>query len=422
VRARAAALLAALLAATALVVGLGASPAAAATSGPVLFGTVTAADKGVAGVKITASNDTGFSGAATTDATGAWEIKTPKSGTYKVVLDEATLPDGVALAPDSGNTRTVNAFLGKVRIQFPTGDGVVETTSKWEQAVQLTVDGLLLGLILALSAVGLSLIYGTTGLTNFAHGELLTLGAVSTYVFNNLLHIPLVLAAALALITCAILGSFQDRLLWRKLRKRGTGLIAMLVVSIGFGIFVRYVILFFFGGNTVQYAEYSGQAGIQIGVVSITPKAMIGGAVAIIAILLCIYWLLRTKMGKASRAVADNPALASASGIDVERVINVVWILGATMAALAGVLLGMTQGVNWFMGFQILLLVFAGVTVGGLGTAFGALLGSLLIGLLINLSTLFVPPELKSVSALVILILVLIVRPQGLLGRRERIG
>lgn len=195
-----------------------------------------------------------------------------------------------------------------------------------------------------------------------------------------------------------------------------------MVVSIGLGIFVRYVILFFFGGNTVQYADYSGQAGIQIGVVSITPKAMIGGTVAIIAILLCIYWLLRTKMGKASRAVSDNPALASASGIDVERVINVVWILGATMAALAGVLLGMTQGVNWFMGFQILLLVFAGVTVGGLGTAFGALLGSLLIGLLINLSTLFVPPELKSVSALVILILVLIVRPQGLLGRRERIG
>ena len=186
--ARAAAVLAALLAAAALLVGWGASPASATTSGPVLFGTVTSDDKGVAGVKISATNDSGFSGEATTDAAGAWEIKTPESGTYTVVLDEATLPDGVALTADSGNTRTVNAFLGKVRIQFPTGESTVQTTSKAEQAVQLTVDGLLLGLILALAAVGLSLIYGTTGLTNFAHGELVTVGALAAYFYSCLLY------------------------------------------------------------------------------------------------------------------------------------------------------------------------------------------------------------------------------------------
>ena len=127
-------------------------------------------------------------------------------------------------------------------------------------------------------------------------------------------------------------------------------------------------------------------------------------------------------MGKASRAVADNPALASASGIDVERVINVVWVLGAALAALSGILLALGQGVNWQMGFSILLLIFAGVTLGGLGTAFGALVGSLVVGLLIQLSTLFVPPELKNVGALVILIVILLVRPQGILGRRERVG
>ena len=190
VRARAAAVLAALLAAATLILGWGAGPASASTSGPVLFGTVTSGDKGVAGVKISASNDSGFSGEATTDAAGAWEIKTPESGTYTVVLDEATLPDGVALTADSGNTRTVNAFLGKVRIQFPTGESTVQTTSKAEQAVQLTVDGLLLGLILALAAVGLSLIYGTTGLTNFAHGELVTVGALAAYFYSAVLQHP----------------------------------------------------------------------------------------------------------------------------------------------------------------------------------------------------------------------------------------
>jgi len=422
VRARAAAVLAALLAAAFLIVGWGAGPASASTSGPVLFGTVTSNDKGVAGVKITASNDAGFSGEATTDAKGAWEIKTPKSGTYTVVLDEATLPDGVSLAPDSGNTRTVNAFLGKVRIQFPTGDGVVETTSKAEQAIQLTVDGLLLGLILALAAVGLSLIYGTTGLTNFAHGEMVTIGALAAYFYSAVLSVPFILAAGLALITCAVFGALQDKLLWKQLRRRGTGLIAMLVVSIGLAIFVRYLFLFFFGGGTQQFPEYSAQAGLQLGPLAITPKAIIGALAAIIAILATIYWLLRTRMGKASRAVADNPALASASGIDVERVINTVWILGATLAALAGILVGLTSGVSWNMGQQILLLIFAAVTVGGLGTAFGALLGSIIVGLLIQLSTLFIPPELKSVGALVILIVILLVRPQGLLGRRERIG
>ena len=127
-------------------------------------------------------------------------------------------------------------------------------------------------------------------------------------------------------------------------------------------------------------------------------------------------------MGKASRAVADNPALASASGIDVERVINVVWIFGATLAAFGGILLALNRGVNWQMGFQILLLIFAGVTVGGLGTAFGALVGCLLVGVLIEVSTLFVPPELKSLGALAILIVVLLIRPQGILGRRERVG
>jgi len=414
--------LAALLAAAALLVGWGASPASATTSGPVLFGTVTSDDKGVAGVKISATNDSGFSGEATTDAAGAWEIKTPESGTYTVVLDEATLPDGVALTADSGNTRTVNAFLGKVRIQFPTGESTVQTTSKAEQAVQLTVDGLLLGLILALAAVGLSLIYGTTGLTNFAHGELVTVGALAAYFYSAVLHIPFILSALLALITCAVLGALQDKILWKQLRRRGTGLIAMLVVSIGLAIFVRYLFLFFFGGGTQQFPEYSAQAGLQFGPLSITPKAIIGAIAAIMAILATIYWLLRTRMGKASRAVSDNPALASASGIDVERVINTVWILGATLAALAGILIGLTSGVSWNMGQQILLLIFAAVTVGGLGTAFGALLGSIIVGLLIQLSTLIIPPELKSVGALIILIVILLVRPQGLLGRRERIG
>jgi branched-chain amino acid transport system permease protein len=127
-------------------------------------------------------------------------------------------------------------------------------------------------------------------------------------------------------------------------------------------------------------------------------------------------------LGKASRAVADNPALAAASGIDVERVINVVWILGAVLAGYAGVMMGLNQGVQFIMGSDTLLLIFAAVTLGGLGTAFGAIVGSMIVGLFIQLSTLIIPTELKYVGALAVLIIILLVRPQGIMGRKERIG
>jgi branched-chain amino acid transport system permease protein len=120
--------------------------------------------------------------------------------------------------------------------------------------------------------------------------------------------------------------------------------------------------------------------------------------------------------------VSDNPALAAASGIDVDRVIRVVWISGAVLAGLAGILLGLAQGINFQMGFQILLLIFAAVTLGGLGTAYGALVGSIVVGLFISVSTLWIPVELKNVGALGILIVILLVRPQGILGRAQRVG
>jgi branched-chain amino acid transport system permease protein len=302
------------------------------------------------------------------------------------------------------------------------GSGATGGSSTFDRFLQLTVDGLVFGLVIALAAIGLSLVYGTTQLVNFSHGELVTLGALSAYFFSSILGLPFILAAAMAVLVCGVFGGLQDGLLWRRLRKRGTGLIAMLVVSIGFGILVRYIYLFFFGGNTRQFNTYVGQAGINIGPVLITPKAIVGSLIAIFFLLLAAFWLLKTKNGKASRAISDNPALASASGIDVERVINRVWIYGAALAALSGILYSLSTGVSWIQGYQLLLLIFAGVTVGGLGTAFGAIVGSLIVGVLIQVSTLVVPPELKNVGALVILIVILMVRPQGILGRRERVG
>jgi branched-chain amino acid transport system permease protein len=133
-------------------------------------------------------------------------------------------------------------------------------------------------------------------------------------------------------------------------------------------------------------------------------------------------FLNKTRMGKAMRAVSDNRDLSESSGIDVQRVIRFVWILAGGLAGIGGVFIGLSEQVSWNIGFRILLLLFAAVILGGLGTAYGALVGALIVGIGIQVSTLFIPTELKNVGALVLLIAVLIVRPEGILGKKERVG
>lgn len=376
----------------------------------------------VVGVVFNVSNAEGFNETTESGTDGSWSVAVPGSGSYTVALDVGTLPEGITLTNPDRATLTVTLLSNQKTVQFPTGEGSTGGESTLDRLLQLTVDGLVFGLVIALAGVGLSMIFGTTGLTNFAHGELVTFGAIATLILNNFFELPFVLAAAGAMLISGLFGALQDKVLWLQLRRKGVSLIAMLVVSIGLGIFLRYVYLFFLGGSTRQFNSFSGQAGIAIGPVDITPKIIIGSAVAILAILITLLWLGFSRTGKASRAIADNPALASASGINVERVINVVWTVGAALAGLAGVLYALSIGVSWLMGFQILLLVFAAVILGGLGTTVGALVGALIVGVLIQVSTLFIPTELKVVGALLIMIVILLVRPQGLLGRSERVG
>jgi branched-chain amino acid transport system permease protein len=401
------------------------SSAHAAETPTKLYGILTDKDGGaLSGVRISIAGPAGFAAEVTTGTDGAWEVPITTKGTFAATINEGDLPEGQALTDPTKVTIKANVFMLGVdlRLLFPIGPGV-EQASLLVRSAQLTVDGNILGLIIGLAALGLNLIFGTTGLTNFAHGEILTFAGLLTYFLSAIVKLPVLLAAPLAVVLSAfIAGYLQDKFLWKPLRKRGTGLIAMLVVSIGFAIFLRYFFLFIFGGDTRQLPQYAGQAGLELGPVNITPKSILTTVIGILFIIFATLWLLRTRMGKASRAVADNPALASASGIDVQKVILAVWVLGAALAGYAGVIVTINQGVSFLMGQDMLLLIFAAVTLGGLGTANGALVGSLIIGLFVQLSTLFIPTELKYVGALIVLILILIVRPQGILGRKERIG
>lgn len=398
---------------------------ASALEGPGITGKISdPAGKPLNGVSITLANDEN-SVTGVTDQNGQFEIAAPTAGKYLVTIDVSTLPEGISIA-DPGPQREIVFVQGPKVLIFNTqvGTSADQIIEKRDSKVpQLIVDGLLFGLTIALGAMGLNLIFGTTGLTNFSHGELLTFGAFTAWTLNYLVGINMLLAVPLSLIMSAFLwGWVQNRYLWKPLRRRGTGLMGMMIVSIGLALTLRYTALATFGGSPRNYNQYAAQPGLNIFGVAVTPKAIILAVIEIVVLAIVLYWLKNSKIGKATRAVRDNPDLASATGIDVERVISYVWTLGAFLAALAGVTIGINQDVSWRMGQILLLIMFASVTLGGLGTIYGALIGALTIGVLIQVSTLVIPTELKTVSALFVMILMLLFRPQGILGKKERVG
>lgn len=377
----------------------------------------------VEGVSIVAeATDGSFTETAISDAEGKWTIFLPNPGAYRVYVDQESLPDGVFVRDGYKSDIDVTINAGTQRtLLFPMGEDNRQVLSTSDKALQLTVEGLRFGLLLALASLGLSLIFGTTGLVNFAHGEMIAMGAIVAWALN-VNGVPLILATVIAVLATAFVAGFQEVGIWRPLRKRKTGLISMMIITIGMSIFARFLFQFLIGGDNKTYADYVVQDGIVLGPITLAPRDIWSMLIALIILIGVGLFVLHSRMGKAMRAVSDNPSLAAASGIDVNRVILFVWVMGGALAGLAGVLLGLSQQVKFEMGFDLLLLIFAGVILGGLGTAFGALAGSLVVGLFVTLSTLWIPPELKNVSALAVLILILLFRPQGILGRSERVG
>lgn len=388
-----------------------------------LRGTMSSAGEPLPGVDVTAESvDGSFSETVTTNQDGGWEIFVPQPGSYRVSIDPEQLPEGVEVREGTKSELTLSVSPSQQRaVLFAFGESGREVSTFVDQALQLTVEGLRFGLLLALAALGLSLIFGTTGLVNFAHGEMIALGAIIAWALNTN-GITFIWATLATVVLTGIIGGGQELGLWRPLRRRKTGLIAMMIVTIGLSIFARFLYLYFIGAQPRSYAQYVTQAGIQFGPISLAPRDIWSMVIALVVLVAVALALIFTKLGKAMRAVSDNPSLAAASGIDVNRVILFVWVTGGALAGLGGVLLGLSQQVKFDMGFDLLLLVFAGVILGGLGTAFGALVGSLVVGLFVTVSTLWIPSELKNVAALAVLILILLVRPQGILGRAERVG
>ncbi|KJQ55042.1 High-affinity branched-chain amino acid transport system permease protein LivH [Microbacterium sp. SA39] len=365
----------------------------------------------------------GFDAETVTDADGKWRLYVPEKDAFTLTVDESTLPEGVIVEGSSASQEVEFGLTGSKVVNLFLGEGVRETTSFVDQLVERLINGLNFGLLLALAAIGVSLIYGTTGLTNFAHAEMVTFGAVMAIIVGTTLAVPMWLTIPIVIVIGAAFGWVLDAGLWRPLRHKGIGIVPLMIVSIGLSLAIRYTFQFFMGGATTQLPGADSTKIPLFGAVSLSPVSLMSMGLSIVVLVGVAFWLLKTRVGKATRAISDNPGLAAASGINVDRVVRIVWMLSASLAALGGILWGYFRpGVRWDMGVHILLLIFAAVTLGGLGTAFGALVGALIVGILVEVSTLWIPSDLKYAGALAVLILILLVRPQGILGRKERLG
>tara|TARA_B100001057_G_scaffold78877_1_gene74030 strand:- start:3824 stop:4741 length:918 start_codon:yes stop_codon:yes gene_type:complete len=299
-------------------------------------------------------------------------------------------------------------------------------------------NGLLLGIIISVASVALSLLYGVTRIVNFAHGEIIALGAIATLFFSSPvdyrvlfldkfspLGLDFVISCFLAILICGLFGGLLEVFLFKPLRKKEVGNIAVLVVTIGLSVLVRHLYLLFATGR-VQNFPLELQRRQTYLFFDMTPRNLQVLIIGIVVMIIVGLLLTYTRLGKAMRAVRDSEELSSVSGINSDNIILLTWVSSSMLAGLAGIFQATINDVRWNMGFLILLLIFAGTVLGGIGTSFGAMVGGLMIGILVQVSV-GLPfmeghAEAKNAVALGIMILILLFRPQGIFGKKERIS
>jgi neutral amino acid transport system permease protein len=285
---------------------------------------------------------------------------------------------------------------------------------------QRGINGLSLGAIYALGAVGLTLVYGILKLVNFAHGDFLTFGAYMAYLVNVTWELPLVFGVAFAIVTTALLGVAIEKVMWGPMRSRGAGMLQLLLMAIGLAFVIRYGIQFIWG-TELRQLDVNRTDTVNFLDLRIGRTQLIVIVVGFITLIGTGLMLRATLLGKRMRALSDDLDLAETSGIDTSRVILYTWLFAAGLAGLAGVFAGAITQLQPELGFELLLPIFAAVVLGGIGNAFGALTAGIVLGVMIEWSTLFVTPGLKLAVGFIILIIVLIIRPEGIFGRARTV-
>lgn len=290
--------------------------------------------------------------------------------------------------------------------------------------LQQIVNGLVVGSVYALVALGYTMVYGILQLINFAHGEIVMIGALTALVTTKALTgidvppaLALIIAVFVAMIVCALAGMLIERVAYRPLRNAPR--LAPLITAIGVSILLQQLAILVFGRNYFSFPEIIPKTPIQIGVVTVTMNEIVI-FVASILLMAGLLWLVnKTKIGTAMRATAENQKVAGLMGIDINKIIAITFAIGSALGAIAGVMVASNYGqAHYYMGFMLGLKAFTAAVMGGIGNLWGAVAGGLILGLVENVGLIFVRGDYKDIFAFVVLVLVLIFRPQGLIGEK----
>lgn len=302
--------------------------------------------------------------------------------------------------------------------------------------IQHIADGVLVGSILSLGAIGLTMVMHMLRFANFSHAELLSIGAYSALVFDAIFSaiLPplaasigplsmtwaLSLAMIFALLVTALSALLIDRLVFRRVREKGSEL-SMVFASFGVAMIIRNAMGLIFGLGTHLYSKDIVFAVVlsRDPMILIKPDQVFALAAAL-AIMIALHLVLsRTTLGYALRAVAENPALAQVNGIRLSHMIALVWLVGGSLAAVAGVFYGLTNQINPMIGRDLVLPIFAAAIVGGIGSIYGAVLGGFIVGVAANMALTFLPSGYSPSVPFLIILAVLLIRPNGLFGEEQ---
>jgi branched-chain amino acid transport system permease protein len=282
------------------------------------------------------------------------------------------------------------------------------------EVAQLVVNGAMAGTILAVPAIGLTAIYAVLRFPNFAIASHATVGAFAGYVANVTFHLPILPSLLVAFVIAGVVGVASDEVVLKRFRP--AGYITTAIASIALTIALENVIRFAFG-NELRGYDLPIARDLRIGAIRVGPQQLENLGVALVAMVALFAFLAFTRTGKAMRAVADNPMLASIKGIDADTIGRLVNFVGMGLAGLGGMLIGLDTTIDPLTGFRAILSVFAAAVVGGLGSIPGAVVGALTVGIGEELCLLFLSPDYRSAVGFAAILLVLTLRPRGILGQ-----
>lgn len=297
--------------------------------------------------------------------------------------------------------------------------GMVKTMNILNSIIEQLINGLRTGSIYALIALGYTMVYGIAKMINFAHGDIIMVGAYALFVFVTTLQLPVVPAVILTIIFCALLGVITEKVAYKPLRKAQP--LAVLITAIGVSYFLQNIVQLLFGATPLPFASIIQIPAVKFGTINVSGITLITLIVTAVCMILLSLFISKTKTGRAMRAVSEDKGAAELMGINVNGTISLTFAIGSGLAAVAGILfICQYESLRPTLGALPGIKAFVAAVLGGIGSIPGAMLGGIILGIIESLSKAYISTQLSDAIVFGVLVVVLLVRPSGLLGKMRR--